>query len=85
MTPRKRHAAKAAAKVVKAVAPPISAEEAAELKRRAERLKRLETCEREIWNTITPILERHRCRLTVIQTYIDGQPAAPSIRVTSVD
>jgi hypothetical protein len=49
------------------------------------RAHRIATCEREVWEALAPILQRHHCRLGTVQEIIDGQAGAVRIVVFAND
>jgi hypothetical protein len=49
------------------------------------RAARIAACEREVWEAVRPILERHRCRLGTVQEVVDGQAGAVKIVVFAND
>ena len=49
------------------------------------RARRIATCEREVWEALAPILERHRCRLGTVQEIVDGRGGAVRIVVFAKD
>jgi|GEM_PF-3258179 len=61
--------------------PPLDVEAAAV----AARARRVALCEAAVQAAVTPILQKHRCRLVTVQQIVDGQPGPVQIKVAAND